>query len=118
MLDGWWGEGYDGKNGWAIKPGPENMDPGLRDKEESKEFYETLQDHVVPLYYNRDKPGYSSGWVKMAKNSMISLLPCYNAARMINEYTEKFYVPAGRQGRVYAENDFEEPEKLLPGKHL
>ena len=116
VLDGWWGEGYDGKNGWAIKPGPENMDPGLRDKEESKEFYETLQDHVVPLYYNRDKPGYSSGWVKMAKNSMISLLPCYNAARMINEYTEKFYVPAGRQGRVYAENDFEAARKTADWK--
>jgi starch phosphorylase len=116
VLDGWWGEGYDGKNGWAIKPGPENMDPGLRDKEESKEFYETLQDHVVPLYYNRDKPGYSSGWVKMAKNSMISLLPCYNAARMINEYTEKFYVPAGRQGRAYAENDFEAARKTADWK--
>ncbi|SEK44920.1 alpha-glucan family phosphorylase [Nitrosovibrio tenuis] len=107
VLDGWWGEGYDGKNGWAIKPGPENMDPALRDREESKDFYETLQDHVVPLYYTRDKPGYSSGWVKMAKNSMISLLPRYNAARMVNEYTEKFYVPASRQGRVYSENDFE-----------
>src|SRR5690606_16601493 len=44
VLDGWWGEGYNGKNGWAIKPGPENMDPVQRDREESKSFYETLQE--------------------------------------------------------------------------
>ena len=48
VLDGWWGEGYNGKNGWAIKPGPENMSPSLRDKEESKDFYETLQDQGGP----------------------------------------------------------------------
>jgi starch phosphorylase len=52
----------------------------------------------------------------MAKNSMISLLPSYNAARMVNEYTEKFYVPAGRQGRVYAENDFEAARKTADWK--
>ncbi len=116
VLDGWWGEGYDGKNGWAIKPGPENMDPVLRDKEESRDFYETLQDHVVPLYYSRDKAGYSSGWVKMAKDSMISLLPRYNAARMVNEYAHKFYMPASKQGRLYAENGFDPAKKIADWK--
>jgi starch phosphorylase len=116
VLDGWWGEGYDGKNGWGIKPAPENMDPVQRDKEESKDFYETLQDHVVPLYYSRDKAGYSSGWVKMAKYSMMSLLPRYNAARMVNEYTHKFYIPASRQGRAYAENDFDSARKIADWK--
>ena len=116
VLDGWWGEGYDGKNGWAVKPGPENMDPALRDKEESKDFYETLQDHVVPLYYNRDKLGYSSGWVKMAKNSMKSLLPRYNAGRMVTEYTSKFYVRASRQGALYADNDFSGARKIAAWK--
>jgi starch phosphorylase len=116
VLDGWWGEGYDGKNGWAIKPGPENMDQARRDKEESKDFYETLQDHVAPLYYTRDKPGYSSAWVKMAKYSMMSLLPRYNAARMVNEYTHKFYVPASKQGRLYAASDFESAKKIADWK--
>ncbi len=116
VLDGWWGEGYDGKNGWAIKPGPENMAPSLRDKEESRDFYETLQDHVVPLYYNRDKFGYSPGWVKMAKNSMISLLPRYNAARMVGEYAKNFYVPASRQGALYADKDFSGAKKIAAWK--
>ncbi|MGH8685424.1 MAG: alpha-glucan family phosphorylase, partial [Nitrosospira sp.] len=112
VLDGWWGEGYNGKNGWAIKPGPENMAPALRDKEESRDFYETLQDHVVPLYYSHDKFGYSPEWVKMAKNSMMSLLPRYNSARMVSEYTKNFYVPASKQGALYAENDFRSAKKI------
>ena len=103
------------ENSWA-KPGPENMDPVLRDKEESRDFYETLQDHVVPLYYSRDKAGYSSGWVKMAKDSMISLLPRYNAARMVNEYAHKFYMPASKQGRRYAENGFDPAKKIADWK--
>ena len=116
VLDGWWGEGYNGKNGWAIKPGPENMDMARRDKEESRDFYETLQDHVVPLYYTRDKLGYSPGWVKMAKDSMISLLPRYTAARMVREYTQKFYVPASRQGALYAADDFSGAKKIAAWK--
>lgn len=116
VLDGWWGEGYNGKNGWAIKPGPENMSPSLRDKEESKDFYETLQDKVIPLYYDRDKWGYSSGWVKMAKNSMISLLPRYNATRMVTEYTRNFYVPASRQGALYSDDDFSGAKKIAAWK--
>ncbi len=116
VLDGWWGEGYNGENGWAIKPGPENMDMALRDKEESRDFYETLQDHVVPLYYDRDKLGYSSGWVKMAKSSMMSLLPRYTAARMVSEYTRKFYVPASKQGALYAADDFSGAKKVAAWK--
>lgn len=116
VLDGWWGEGYNGRNGWAIKPGPENMDSARRDKEESRDFYETLQDHVVPLYYTRDKLGYSSGWVKMAKDSMMSLLPRYTAARMVSEYTQKFYVPASKQGVLYAADDFSGAKKVAAWK--
>ncbi len=118
VLDGWWGEGYDGKNGWAIKPGPENMSASLRDSEESRDFYETLQDDVIPLYYSREKFGYSPGWVKMAKNSMMSLLPRYNAARMVGEYTSKFYFPAIKQGKRYAENDFREARNIAAWKNF
>jgi starch phosphorylase len=116
VLDGWWGEGYNGKNGWAIKPGLENMASAQRDREESKEFYETLQDHVVPLYYARDKLGYSPGWVKMAKNSMMSLLPRYNGARMVSEYAAKFYVSASRQGAKYADSDFSGAKRVAAWK--
>ena len=104
VLDGWWGEGYDGKNGWAIKPGSENTEAVLRDQDESQSFYEILQDQVVPLYYRRNGFGYPAEWVKMAKYSMASLLPCFNANRMVSEYVEKFYIPANKKG-AHFEND-------------
>ena len=116
VLDGWWGEGYDGKNGWAIKPGPEDMDPVLRDKQESRTLYEILQDQVVPLYYSRDNLGYSPEWVKMVKHSMASLLPRYNATRMVGEYVNNFYLPASRQGALYVENDFDSARKIAAWK--
>ncbi|MDP2225818.1 alpha-glucan family phosphorylase [Nitrosomonas sp.] len=106
VLDGWWGEGYDGKNGWAIKPGPRDMEGVLRDKEESRALYEILQDQVVPLYYNYGKLGYSPEWVKMAKHSMMSLLPRYNSTRMVDEYVTKFYRSASNKGTLYTENNF------------
>lgn len=106
ILDGWWGEGYDGHNGWAIKPGPENMEAVVRDQEESQALYEILQDQVIPLYYNRSKFGYSPDWVRMAKHSMVSLLPRFSAARMVSEYLKKFYLPASLQGDRYTADHF------------
>lgn len=116
VLDGWWGEGYDGKNGWAIKPGPEDMDPELRDKQESRTLYEILQDQVIPLYYSHDKSGYSPEWVKMIKHSMVSLLPRYNATRMVSEYVNNFYLPASRRGALYTENNFDNAKKIASWK--
>ena len=106
ILDGWWGEGHDGKNGWGVKPVSEEIEAKLRDAEESRSFYEILQDQVIPLFYDHGKSGYSAEWVKMAKYSMASLLPKYGAMRMVGEYIQKFYIPASQQGRRYSKDDF------------
>lgn len=116
ILDGWWGEGYDGHNGWAIKPGPENMEAVVRDQEESQALYEILQDQVIPLYYNRSKFGYSPEWVRMAKHSMVSLLPRFSAARMVAEYLKKFYLPASTQGERYAAHHYADARKIAAWK--
>lgn len=116
VLDGWWGEGYDGKNGWAIKPGPEDMEGAIRDREESRALYEILQDQVIPLYYSYGKLGYPPGWVKMSKYSMMSLLPCYNATRMVDEYVTEFYRPASDKGMLYAADDFSESRNIAAWK--
>jgi starch phosphorylase len=101
ILDGWWDEGYDGGNGWAIEPASDHIDQGKRDADEARTLYELLQDHVIPLYYARDGLAYSPGWVKMAKRAMGSVLPHYSAKRMLDEYVGKFYVAAARGGRRY-----------------
>jgi len=106
VLDGWWGEAYSGDNGWGIKPAAQQLEPDRRDREESRTLYEILQDHVIPLYYNRGPMGYSPEWLRMAKRSIATILPQYNSARMVTEYLRKFYLPASQQGRRYADNGF------------
>jgi starch phosphorylase len=112
VLDGWWDEGYDGENGWAIKPVGESMEEERRDREEAKTLYELIQDKVIPQYFERSVMGFSPQWVRMAKNSIASLLPRFNSTRMVSEYLAKFYLPAARQGRRYADNDYENARKL------
>jgi glycogen phosphorylase len=116
VLDGWWDEGYDGHNGWAIKPVGEHLDDARRDRDEAKTLYELLQDHVAPLYYRRGDMGYSPQWIKMAKHSIATLLPRFNSTRMVSEYLAKFYLPASRQGRRYAEGGFDNARKLAAWK--
>jgi starch phosphorylase len=116
ILDGWWDEGYDGENGWAIKPASPELDPHRRDQEEARTLYEILQDRVMPLYYDRTEGGYSPGWVRIAKRSMASLLPRYDASRMLGEYVSKYYIPASRQGHRYAQNGYEAAKTICAWK--
>ncbi len=79
-------------------------------------MYELLQDHVIPTYYRRGDMGYSAEWIRMAKRSIASILPRFSSTRMVNEYLAKFYLPATRQGRRYAESDFEPARRLAQWK--
>jgi starch phosphorylase len=111
ILDGWWDEGYDGDNGFAIKPASPELEAHRRDREEARTLYEILQDRVVPLYYQRPNAGanagYSPEWIRIAKRAMASLLPRYDASRMLGEYVSKYYLAASRQGRRYSDNGYE-----------
>jgi glycogen phosphorylase len=116
ILDGWWDEGYDGQNGWAIKPASPQLDQHRRDREEARTLYELLQDSLIPLYYKRAEGGYSSEWIRIAKRSMASLLPRYDASRMLGEYVSKYYLPASRQGRRYAKDGYSSAKTLAAWK--
>jgi starch phosphorylase len=116
VLDGWWGEGYAGDNGWAIKPASEHLDPTRRDQEESRTLYEIMQDQVLPMYYARGSMGYSPEWLRMAKRSIATILPRFNSARMVTDYLRKFYLPASQQGRRYAEDHFARAKEIAAWK--
>ncbi len=116
VLDGWWEEGWDGNNGWAIKPAPPHYDDARRNAEDSLTLYELLQDQVIPLYYNRNQMGLPEGWIKMAKQSIATLLPRFNSARMVGEYLEQFYIAASEQGRKYREDDYAASKTLAAWK--
>src|SRR5262249_32235372 len=118
VLDGWWAEGYQGDNGWAIKPESLVLDQKRRDREEAHTLYEILQDQVLPLYYNgRGDKGYSPGWIRMAKRSIASVMPRFNSTRMVREYLTKFYGPASAQGRQFAEAQYATAAKVAAWKH-
>ncbi|MEO7743307.1 MAG: alpha-glucan family phosphorylase [Usitatibacter sp.] len=106
VLDGWWGEGYTGSNGWAIKPASELLSDERRNLEESRSLYELLQDKVIPLYYERGKMGFSPEWIQMAKRSIMTLLPRFNSERMVGEYLTRFYIPASKRGHEFVVDDF------------
>ena len=100
VLDGWWGEGYNGDNGWAITPHGPHFDEEFRNEEETHELMDLLETQVVPLYYRRDGHGYSRDWVRMSKASMKSLMPRFNAQRMVMDYVRKYYSNASKQAAV------------------
>lgn len=112
VLDGWWDEGYNGKNGWGIAPHGPSFDAEFRNREEGQALLDILEREVIPAYYNRNGYGYSQDWVRMSKNSMKSILPHFNSQRMVMDYVEKFYAPASNQHRTMA-NDNAAPAKKL-----
>ncbi len=116
VLDGWWGESYDGKNGWAIKPVSETLSEEVRTHEETRTLYELLQDQVVPLYYQYGKMGFSPKWVKMAKHSMATIIPRFNSKRMVGEYLAKCYLPASKQHELYTKDEYANSRLLAEWK--
>jgi starch phosphorylase len=106
VLDGWWGEGYRGDNGWAIKPASETLAEERRNGEESRSLYEVLQDRVIPLYYERGPLGFSPEWIHMAKRSIRTLLPRFNSQRMVGEYLARFYTAASHRGQELAAGNY------------
>jgi starch phosphorylase len=101
ILDGWWGEGHagDGVNGWGVAPHGPQVDAGTRDREEGEELLDVLEHKVIPLYFERDGHGYSDRWVELTKRSMATILPRFNAQRMLLDYLNGFYGPAAAQRR-------------------
>ncbi|MDR4505069.1 MAG: alpha-glucan family phosphorylase [Candidatus Scalindua sp.] len=87
ILDGWWLEGYNGKNGWAFKES--GSDTG-----DAESIYRLLENDVVPLYYNQDQDGVPHEWIRFMKESIKSTGAAFSARRMVKEYALKFYQPA------------------------
>lgn len=94
VLDGWWPEAYDGTNGWAIGAGEEFDDQEKQAAADAESLYQTLEQEIVPLYFDRDADGVPRGWLKVVKASIRTCVPQFNMRRMVKEYVEKMYVPA------------------------
>lgn len=94
VLDGWWCEGYNGNNGWAIGDDTFYDNEFHQDNADSESIYDTLEKEIIPLYYDRDSSGIPTRWVSMMKESIRSLAFQYSTHRMLQDYTSKMYVPS------------------------
>jgi starch phosphorylase len=94
--DGWWHEGYNGGNGWAIDGGLDALPPDNEDGADADALYRLLEEEVIPLYYARDLGGVPHGWIRMIKEAIRSIAPVYSARRMLKEYAESIYRLAAR----------------------
>jgi starch phosphorylase len=96
VLDGWWPEGFDGHNGWSVGTGSRYDDHEAHDREDALSLYETLEQQVIPTYYERDEGGLPQRWIEMMKSSIASITPRFSSSRMVREYVERSYLPAAR----------------------
>ena len=93
ILDGWWAEGYNTKNGWSIGTNQEYYSYEEQDLADSESIYRTLEDKIIPAYYNKNEKSISETWIRLMKNSIMSTGGKYSTARMLVDYTEKLYMP-------------------------
>jgi starch phosphorylase len=91
VLDGWWLEGYDGTNGFAVGNEAPPIDSTDIDASDAESLYRVLEQQVVPLYYDRDGEGLPRKWIAMMKNSIATLVPEFNSDRMVAEYARRIY---------------------------
>jgi starch phosphorylase len=106
ILDGWWAEGYDGRNGWAIGKATEGLSEAKQDQADAKALYEVLEREVVSCFYRLDKRGLPLEWIKKAKASMATVMPPFNTETMVKNYVKKLYVPALRRGEFFNDARF------------
>jgi starch phosphorylase len=90
VLDGWWAEGYDGENGWAL-PGDEDADHGAQDHRDATELHRLLGDEVAREFYDRDESGLPRAWLARVKASLKTNGPGFSASRMMRDYVEQMY---------------------------
>ncbi len=115
VMDGWWAEAYNGRNGWAITPHPE-FDADTREQLEAEELMNILEYQVIPAYYARNAEGEPEKWNRMSKASMKSILPRFNTIRMALDYLRISYAPAARESRLLSEDNARGAQELASWK--
>ena len=93
VLDGWWAEGYNSKNGWKVGESLEYSDYETQDRADSQSIYDTLENKIIPMYYEKDENGISEKWMQTMKESIMSNGGKYSTARMLTDYVQKLYIP-------------------------
>ena len=116
VLDGWWLEGYREGAGWALTEKRTYQNQEYQDKLDAATIYSILETEILPLYYARNKKGYSEGWVKTIKNSIAQIAPHYTMKRQLDDYFSKFYGKEAKRFHALAENNYAKVKEIAKWK--
>jgi len=106
-LEGWWLEGYNGRNGWAITAGTRYNKPDLQEIADANQLYDLLENKITELYYNRNDTDIPEPWVAMMKDSISSVCQDFNMNRMLCDYLEKSYIPAMKDSAHISDDNYQ-----------
>lgn len=93
VLDGWWPEAFNGRNGWSIGEEWEYASEAEQDAADASSLYETLENSIIPLYYERDREGIPHGWTGVMKEAITTVAPAFSTQRMVQDYVHRLYAP-------------------------
>jgi glycogen phosphorylase len=116
VLDGWWHEGFNGNNGWAIAAEINDGTIELQSAVDANSLYQLLENLIIPLYYAKPDGKLPLAWLQMMRESIRSVTPVFNTHRMVKEYTERLYVPAARSHENFSLNGCEPATQLSQWK--
>ena len=116
VLDGWWLEGYREGAGWALTEKKTYSNQEHQDRLDAATIYSLLENEILPLYYARNKKGYSEGWVKTIKNSIAQIAPHYTMKRQLDDYFTKFYDPQAARFKQLAANNNAKAKEIAAWK--
>jgi starch phosphorylase len=113
IMDGWWDEWFDGDNGWAIPSADGQVDADRRDDIEANALYELIEKNVATRFYDRSgSKSVPTRWVQMVRHTLKSLGPKVLASRMVAEYVQRLYAPAGIAAGVMSADGFAAAKSL------
>lgn len=116
VLDGWWVEGYRKGAGWALPQERTYQNQGYQNRLDAAMIYSLLENDIAPLYYNRNKKGYSEGWIKTIKNSIATIAPHYTMKRQLDDYYSRFYTKQASLFKKLSANDNQLAKELAQWK--
>ncbi|OLD70047.1 MAG: hypothetical protein AUG90_02425 [Verrucomicrobia bacterium 13_1_20CM_4_55_9] len=116
VLDGWWHEGFNGNNGWAIAAEISDGAVEFQSAVDANSLYQLLENQIIPLYYAKPDGKLPLAWLQLMRESIRSVTPVFNTHRMVKEYTERLYIPAARSHENFAQNGCEPATQLSQWK--
>jgi starch phosphorylase len=116
VMDGWWVEGYNGENGWVVGDEREYRDEATQDEADAQSLYNTLENAIIPTFFNRDATGVPHEWVRRMKASVRHCAPRFSMSRQVKDYMNKLYIPAIRAGKKMSADGFSRARTLAQWK--